>query len=134
MVQILSDLLRVQFFRYLLVGGLTAVVHLSLLAFLLSIKIIDYRISVSVAYITGAAFNFFASRRFTFRSQGGFVFGEMSRYIVLLTVNYVLTILTVYISVDFLNLSPILGGALAIVITIIVGFTTSRLWVFGLKG
>lgn len=111
-------------------GGITAVIYFGLLAIFLDIMSLDYRMGVSVAYITAVAFHFFANRRLTFSSRNERPFRQVVRYLLMVAFNYLLTVMLVTVSVEKLGLSPYMGAAVAIVVTTGLGFFISKVWVF----
>ena len=118
------------FFFFLLVGGIAAVIYFGLLFSFLEIFRLDYRLGVSIAYITAVSFHFFANRYLTFRANQENTFQQIVRYLPMMVLNYLLTLVIVTVSVELLWVSPYIGGGVAIVVTVGLGFFISKVWVF----
>lgn len=119
-----------QFFLFLLVGSLSAIVNFFTFFCTFHLLNLDYRFSVSVAYILSVMTHFLGNRYFTFQSHHEPSFSQIKRYMVLLLVNYCLTLAIVTTSVAILHLSPYLGIVLAIAFTVGIGFIISKTYVF----
>ena len=115
--------------KFILAGIITAIMYFSLFALLWHMLHLNHLIAVSVAYISAAAFHFFVNRMLTFQSNNPQVLLEMSKYIVLIILNYFITILILEVSLRFSS-SPYIGLVLASGITAITSFLISRYWVF----
>jgi putative flippase GtrA len=117
-----------------IIGALTAVVYFSLFNLMWYLLNIDYRIAVSIAYVTAATFQFFANRNLTFRSCGHRVLFQMIKYVVMVLINYVITMIVVHFVVEVLKLPPPVGVVAAIATTVVSGYLLSRYWVFVTEG
>jgi putative flippase GtrA len=94
---------------------------------------IGYILAVSVAYFVSTSFHYFANRYFTFSAQTGVHLQQLTRYMVLWTLNYIITIIVVGVSVEHFGLSAYLGVCASVVVTVFVGYFLSRYWVFKSK-
>jgi putative flippase GtrA len=115
---------------FLMVGMLTAAVYFFVFSILWKLLNIDYRVSVSIAYVLSVTFQFFTNRKVTFKSHGNNLFRQMLKYVVMLALNYIITITVVEFTVRFLLLSPYLGVVFSVGITVITGYLLSRLWIY----
>ena len=115
---------------FLLVGTLAAVVNFAAFSFLWQIIGCNYQVAVSIAYVLSVAVHFFANRRFTFRRHDLNPWQQMPKYLVMILINYIATMLTVHIVVEELHLSPYLGLVAAIGSTVWIGYVLLRFWVF----
>jgi len=118
------------FFRFLIVGCITAVVQFSMLSILLEILVIDYKLATSLAYITAVVFHFSANRYFTFQLDGLPEISQIFRYLVVAIVNFMITLLVTILSVEALGLGAYIGTILSILITIVFGYLATKHWVF----
>lgn len=92
---------------------------------------LDYRIAVSIGYVLSVVTHFLMNRSFTFEHKGqDNLLRHMIRYSVMLTINYLLTLLIVNIVVSGLGFSPYIGIATSIALTMGTGYVMSRCWVF----
>lgn len=119
-----------QFFLFLTVGSISAVVNFFTFFCTFNLMNLDYRFSVSIAYILSVVVHFLGNRYFTFQSHRQHSFSQIKRYMVLLLINYCLTLATVTTSVALLHLSPYIGIVLAIALTVGIGFIISKKYVF----
>ena len=118
------------FAKFMLVGAATAAVYLGLMSVLYGRFHLDYRIAVTVCYIIAVALHFLLNRHLTFRTGNGHVMLQIMKYLALVAINYLVTMLVVAGAVAWVGLSPYLGALLAIVSTTIVTFVMSKNWVF----
>jgi len=136
-VEYLRVLVKAHFssaFKFGVVGAITAAIYFFVMWVASSILNFGYILAVSVAYFVSTSFHYLANRYFTFAAHGGRHSWQLARYLVLWTINYVITILVVSICVEHLGLSAYLGVCAAVVITVFVGYFLSRYWVFKIKG
>jgi len=117
-------------FSYLVVGGLAAVINFSAFGFCWQLMHLNYKLAISIAFILSVMFHFTANRRFTFQSQHIAVRLQIPRYLSMVAVNYVVTLIVMQVVVEILHLSPYLGTVAAIGMTVGSGYIMSRYWVF----
>jgi len=121
----------VTFLYYILVGGSSAVV--SFVSFLIlqrELAHFNYQIPVTLSYIIAITFRFFCNRHITFKSTDSYLASQVFRYLVMILINYILTIVTVHAVVQWFFLSPSLGMITSIVVTAFTGFALSKFWVY----
>lgn len=119
-----------------LVGALTAILYFSLFSLLWYGFKIHYGIAVSIAYLTSATFQFFANQRYTFQNREKRwhkIFYQMVRYVIMVLINYVITLAVVYFVVEVLRFSPPVGVVVTVGITVFSSYLLSRYWVFSSK-
>jgi len=129
-VNVISKLLSREFFIYLTVGGVTFLVYISVAWLAMAVMHSDYRVGVSVGYLFAAILHFLANRTFTFRAGTHHLANQLIRYVGLLILNYLITLMVVSFCVGRLGLSPYLSATLGVVLTVGVGYSASKLWVF----
>lgn len=120
--------------KYLAVGAAVFVLYFFLIYLFITICKLEYLFGVSIAYVVAVSSHFALNKVYTFRAKGH-TRSEIAKYITLLFVNYVVTMVTVYLSVELLDLSSYLGVVFSIMITFFTGYFASKMWVFngGLK-
>lgn len=118
---------------FLTVGAIAAVINFSTFSFLWGLLKINYPFAVSVAYVLSVVFHFFANRRFTFKSSGAHFMPQIRKYLVMVGVNYLITLAVMFIVVETLGFSPYLGTISAIAMTVGIGYLMARFWVFHSK-
>ena len=129
-MSLIGKFLSREFLTYLIVGGLTFLIYFGFIALTLEILHLDYRVGVSIAYLLAVIFHFIINRKFTFRAYGDLLIPQFIRYAGVVLVNYLITMLVVSFCVVNLSIPPYLGAALALVLTVGVGYLSSKIWVF----
>lgn len=118
---------------FLMVGALAAVINFSTFSFFWGFCKINYQIAISISYLLSVIFHFTANRRFTFNSHRERFLPQISRYLVMVGINYAITLLVMYYVVAMLHLSPYLGTIAAIGMTVGTGYLMAKFWVFSSK-
>lgn len=114
----------------MLVGATTAGIYFMLMAFLLEVIRLDYRIGVTSSYVIAIGFHFLANRHITFQSGGRDFVSQALRYAAIALLNYLITLATVVVGVELVGINPYVGVAFSILITVVVGYLACRVWVF----
>jgi putative flippase GtrA len=97
-------LYRHHFIRYLLVGGTTFIIDLSLLYVLHGRLEVNLEVATSIAYWTSIAYNFSLNRHWTFSTREKTdLRRHLSNYLVLLAANYLFAVLFVSIASHHIN-------------------------------
>lgn len=133
-MRIVNKIFNPEFATYLVVGGLTAFIYFGFIALSVEILKLDYRVGVSVAYVLAVSFHFVVNRKFTFRAADQRIIQQSIRYFGVLVINYLITIGVVWFFVGRLGVTPYLGAAMSIVVTVGVGYFASKFWVFRTNG
>lgn len=117
-----------QISKFLLVGITTALIYFSALWVALNIFSFPEWICISIGFLLSTTFQFLANKFFTFENSPNFYLAQVAKYFVVLTINYLLTMITV----GFFSKSvgPYMSVCFALVLTTSVGFLLSRFWVF----
>ena len=127
---IFRKVIEPQFFRYLVIGGITALVYFGFFALSVEGFQLNYRVGMSIAYVLAVTFHFLANRKFTFYSKDGKLIYQWLRYLAVLIINYLVTLVVISFFVDQLGLSAYLAVMLSILVTVCVGYFASKFWVF----
>jgi len=122
--------IKSQLFRYLVVGGITAVLYSGIVILCVEVLRLQREISVSIGYFGAVFFHFNANRFFTFDARRGPVKTQVVRYVLLTMFNYCLTLLIVWGLGEWLGLPYFVSIFFSIGATVISGFVASKLWVF----
>ena len=117
-------------FFYCFAGGLSALVYFSGFALLWQWLHIQYKISLSVAYLFSVITHFTTNQRLTFQSKKVDLRDQLPRYLVMVFINYLITLCIVHVVVALLHLSPYVGILGAISITVVSGYLMAKFWVF----
>ena len=106
------------------------VLYFSLIYFFVDLLKFHYSVGITCAYAMAVAIHFLLNRSFTFSASKGPVLAQLLKYLVLLVINYITTILTVSLFVEVLISSAYLGACVGIVLTTLSGYIASKYWIF----
>jgi putative flippase GtrA len=117
------------FFRYIAVGGASAVIEYTLFNVLYSGVGLATLIANSIAIVIAVVFHFNMQKRWTFRDPQS-LRRQLPRYLMMIGVAAVLNNLLVYLFIEVMLLPPALAKLLQIGLLFGLQFTVSRLIVF----
>ena len=117
------------FFKYIAVGGASAVLEYALFNILYSAAGLATLIANSIAIVITVIFHFNMQKRWTFRDSQS-LRRQLPRYLLMIGVAAVLNNLLVYLFVEVMLLPPALAKLLQIGLLFAGQFTVSRLIVF----
>lgn len=115
-----------QFCVFITVGAASAVIDIGLMQFLLWSRI-NYLIAATFGFVVGFLFNFLLHSRITFGSR--YSHRALIRFMVVVLVNYFLTLLTVSLFHEALNM-PLVGKVFSLPLVAVNGFLLSKNWVY----
>jgi putative flippase GtrA len=118
---------------FVVIGALTAIIYFSLFNLFFQKFKLNYKISFSIAYILSIGFYFFTNRKYSFQEHKSKLQPQLVKYIAMIGINYLITLLILQIIVKILLLSPVFGLVLAAGITFLISYILSRFWVFSKK-
>lgn len=95
--------------------------------------VLDYRIAVTLAYIVTAIIHFMLNRTFTYRANGASMVHHAWKYVVMLAINYMISLFTSIITVEICGLSPYFGIVFATAIMMCSNFFFMKYFVFSHK-
>lgn len=126
---LLRSLSRHSAVRFLAVGGLSVVVDAGLLVLLHGVLAIWLPVAAALAFAGAFVVNFGLNRAWVFGSAGA-VHRQLVRYLTLVAVNLVLTVILVpaltWLGLPYLVAKLVTTGALAV-----LNYLASRTWIFG---
>ena len=122
------------FAKFCAVGGGTAAIYFLIVWSFEAMLGLNYIAAISIAFFVSTAFHYSANRRFTFAIKSTRHTHQIFRYMVMLLLNYLVTIVVVYICVERLQLSPYTGVWISLIFTTATGFFLARHWVFNIAG
>ncbi len=117
-----------------IVGAITAIIFFGVMWIVESKLHASYLVAVSIGYGLAVVFNFFAHQRITFQAHYNQTTAQLNRYIGMVFLNYLVTVLVVYICVIFWSLSAYVGVCFATVMTTVIAYILGRHWVFKRQG
>jgi putative flippase GtrA len=118
------------FARFGLVGATTAAIYFFVMWFGDAILGLRYIAFVTLAYSLSTVFHFLANRLFTFSAARARLKSQITRYIIMFLVNYLITILVVGLCVEKLHMSPYTVIIISVFLTMCVGYILGSYWVF----
>lgn len=111
---------------YLIVGSITAAVVSLTFALLWNKLHFNYLVAMTIAYILAIITHFFGNRFFTFKKRSAYLLSQITKYLVLISINYLLTIIIMYHSINYLLVSPNRALLLSLFITTLNGYFLSK--------
>jgi len=89
-----------------------------------------YLFSIGLAYFLCNIFHFFANKKFTFKNSKDISFELVYKYIFLIILNNLFTLLIVFFTKEYLYISPYFGALISIGITFMIGYLASSKFIF----
>jgi putative flippase GtrA len=128
LIEIIKNLLKIQFLRFLLVGGLNTLFGYSVFALLIFLKF-HYAVAALISTTAGVIFNF--------QTVGRLVFNEHNlrlifRFFAVYAVVYGLNVLGLKLF-DIVHVSAYISGAILILPLAALSFVLNKLFVFNKK-
>lgn len=118
------------FLRYISIGGFLVSVDLGVFKFLL-LKEFSRPFSATVAYAIAVALQFLLNKYFNFKNFERSAASQIKTYLAVIFCCWLVTISIIEICVRFLNLIPLLGKLVAILVNIPLSFYCHRYLTFG---
>ena len=120
MIKLIKKLFSYQPIRFLFVGGLNTLVGYGVYALLLYIGV-NYLIANTISTIIGVAHSYLWNRFFTFKSKNK-ALKEITKFVSVYIISYLIGMCTLYIFKDKLNISAYLAGLINLVITTLISY------------
>jgi len=132
-LKLLSYIDKKTFTYYVIIGLTTAALYF--LGFVLFFRELHfhYVIAISIAYLTSMIFNFTANRFITFALHRRQWHLQLVKYLCIAFFNYLVSLATVHVVVEYLDLSPYFGTIAAIGMTVMSGYLFSKYWIYSAK-
>ena len=112
----------VQFARFLIVGAANTAA--SYAVYLLLLLVVDYRLAYTIAYLAGLAGGYLAHARFVFGARPGA--RSAASYLATYGAMYLVSLLVLYVVVDWLSVPKVFGMLAALVFTVPASFLVLR--------
>lgn len=125
---------RWQLAKFIFVGLLTFGVNFLMFHVFYGLVQLDYRVSVSLAYVITVICHFLLHRFFTFDAAEQQLAHNVGRYLAMLGLNYALTIATAWFVVEVLGLSPYWVVIASTAVTACTSFFVMKYFVFVKSG
>ena len=121
---------RWQLIRFCIVGLTTFILNFFFVWLFYGRAKLDYRVAVSCAYCITVVVHFMLNRLFTYRQKDGAVFTETTKYLMMLFVNYFITLSVITVTVELLGLIPYYGVIFSAFSTGFSSFLLMKYFVF----
>lgn len=121
---------RWQLAKFILVGGITFGIKLSMVYVFYGLGKLDYRVSVSLAYWITVICHFLLHRFFTFEAADQQMVHNLGKYLAMLGLNYAITLLMAWFVVEVLGLSLYYSVVADTAVTAITSFFVMKYFVF----
>lgn len=121
--------MSLQMARYGLVGVLATLVHFSVVVMLVELLHMDPVISNVPAFFTGFLVSYYSNRSWTFAGSGGRS-GCLPKYLLVQIVGLGLNLGIMFLTVNVLKWSYIVGLCLALLCAALVTFLLNKYWTF----
>ena len=114
--------------RYVIIGLITTAIDYTLLFFMNTIIRLEASLSIIVAYLISAIFNYLFHRKYTFESTSNINFEIVNYILIAVSMAY----LTVYITTELMDtgISIYLGKLVAVLVVFIMTFFISRYFIY----
>ena len=116
--------------RFGIVGVVTFVINFLTFSLVFGRLHWDYRVAVSLAYVITVCCHFLLNKSFTFNATSYRLRRSAPRYGLMLGLNYLITVIAAWITVDVAGLSPYLGVVAATMGTATSSFIVMKYFVF----
>jgi putative flippase GtrA len=116
-------------YRFLIVGVLTFIINFSLVFLMDKLFNLNYKLSISIAYLLTLIVHFMLNRSFTFKIYH-FDSSHLIKYSVLPIINFFISLLTAIFVVEFLNMPPYLSVFFSTSISAGISYTFMKYFVF----
>jgi putative flippase GtrA len=120
-------------FRYLLVGALTYLLYWLILWLSYSLMLHVYTMSVTLAFVISVTFRFFAGRHYTFKAQDANLNSQIAKYIVIMVISYFVQLLVISVLHEQIKLDFYVSTILSSIPVTMLGYLSSRSWIFNYK-
>ena len=124
------ELIRSEFLKFLLVGGVNTV--LSYAIYVILILFLVYPAAYTLAYILGIFISYYLNTRFVFKQK--VILVKVFQYPLVYLVQYLLGVSLLSVLIEIFSLNKFIAPALVVVFTIPVTFFLSRFIIKGRLG
>lgn len=122
------------FLRYIVIGGLAAILQFLTLALCMQFLELMYLIAASIAFITSSCFHYFSHHYYTFKITSSPSITEIRKYLTMVVINFLIAMGMTVFAVEKLHLNAYVATILVIMTTVCINFFTSKFWIFTKQG
>lgn len=113
--------------KFLLIGGANTVI--TYLIYLGLLKLLDYSIAYTVAYVSGMVISYFGHTLFSFNGKANFK--SFIQYPLVYLVQFLVSYLIIYVLINALSVSEPLAPLISIILTIPLTFVMTKMIIKG---
>jgi putative flippase GtrA len=121
---------RLQLTKFVIVGFVTFGINFSFFHLFYGLLGLDYRIAVSLAYVITVISHFLLHRFFTFSAKEQYLIHNAGKYLLMLALNYAITMTVVWLVVEVVGVSPYIGVIASAATTASASFFIMKYFVF----
>lgn len=122
-----------QFIKFCLVGLSNTAVDFAVYFILTRYFLISYVPAAAGAFIVAVSWSFIINRQWTFKQLTGSIVQQYWRFAVVGIISFIISLTAFVGLVDGLGVYDLVAKVLVALISAIIGFILSRIWVFGVK-
>jgi putative flippase GtrA len=119
----------VKFIKYAIVGGSTLALDLGLLYIFVEFLKIHYIISATLSLGTATLTNYYLNKAWSFSSSAKLL-GSLSKYLVLFAFNYAVTMLLMYVFVEFFGFHYLTIKIITVLIIVLWNFYAYKRFIY----
>jgi len=124
---------RFQLMKYVAVGLVTFGIYFSCFHIFYGVIALGYKLAVSIAYVVTVMSHFLLHRFFTFGAGDQDLVHHTWKYLLMLALNYGISLLAVWVTVEVVKVSPYFGVVASTAATACVSFFVMKHFVFDVK-
>ena len=119
-----------QIILFTIIGLITFALNFILIFFTNEVLELNYKVAISISYFITVLFHFNLHRIYTFRGHDSSVIKHGFRYLIMLFINYCITLVTAIIVVDFSGIKPYYSILFSVPLTAFSSFIIMKYLVF----
>ena len=116
--------------NYLIVGGMTTLVSISIYALFTKCFHVNYMIANVISWIISVLFAYITNRIFVFKSKSENIVLEIYQFFKYRIFSFLIEILLMYIFVELINIDDMISKVIVQIIVIVFNYVFSKLFVF----
>ena len=116
--------------NYLIVGGMTTLVSISIYALFTKCFHVNYMIANVISWVISVLFAYVTNRIFVFKSKSENIILEIYQFFKYRVFSFLIEILLIYIFVELINIDDMISKVIVQVIVIVLNYVFSKLFVF----
>ncbi len=118
-----------QFVRYVVAGGMTALIELGSFSLLIALGW-WYVLANVVAFSLAVLFGFFVQKYFTFRNQQKQHSRQAAKFLVIIGIGFILTNLYLWMFIDLLNWPPFVAKCVQLILVMFSNYAGQKWFTF----